>query len=1001
MRFDSNSYVIKRNGEHQEVSTEKIETRIHRLSKDLVVDVAKMVVKTAAGIYPGVQTSELDRLAAETAAYHSTEHPDYDKLAVRVAVSNLHRQTQRSFVETMRLQFNYVHPRSKKRAPQISEETMQIAEKYATELESAIHYERDFDYTFFGLRTLERSYLKKQNGQVIERIQHLLMRCSIGIHGDDLPAILETYDLWSRRLFTHATPTLFNSGTEKNQMSSCFLLTMDDSIENIYDTLKRCAMLSKGAGGIGLSVSRIRATGSYIEGTDGESNGLVPMLRNFNSTARYVDQCFVAGTWVLMGDGQWKAINQIKSGEQVIGKSGAACTVKEVLAHTPEVREPLVVLTTELGRVVVTSEHQFLAVSIPAFLMLEHEGRTLEQIWTEHVIPRLKSGLLEPDWLTPEQLRVGDLLCHPADKDHQACVWNGFSYSVLTGIADVVSQSYTGPLYDLEVEGDTSYVVAVGVAHNGGGKRKGAIAIYLEPWHADIEAFLLLKNNNGNEELRCRDLYYGLWMPDLFYRRVEEDGVWSLFCPKEAPGLVDNWGPKFEELYLRYENTPGLARKVMPARKLEELICLANIENAMPYILNKDHCNARSNHQHLGTITNSNLCTEIVEFSDPNHEVAVCNLATVALPMCVKDGVFDFNQLADISRLMVRNLNKVVDRNYYPIPETRNSNLAHRPIGLGVQGLHDAMLMLHLAYESPQARELNIQIFATLYYAALDESCKLAEKLGPYASYPGSPVSKGLLQFDMWGVQPHPMWPWDELRARIAKFGVRNSLLIAPPPTASTSQILGNSESFEPYTSNIYVRKVLSGTYPVVNRFLVADLSALGLWNTEMKDLIVAYKGSVQNIDTIPEVIKERYKTAWEISNKSLIDMARDRSCYIDQSHGLNVFLEVPSVGKISSIHRYTWQQGLKTGTYYFHSRPAGDGIGFSLDHRLRQKVMEKLEEKRAQESSAGAAQRAKRQKIDEAEISAISEDISPEEAELRNLEKMICTKGADCTSCQ
>lgn len=1000
MRFDSNYYVIKRNGQHQEVSTEKIETRIHRLSKDLVVDVAMISVKTAAGIFPGVKTSELDRLAAETAAYHSTQHPDYDKLAVRIAISNLHKQTQRTFAETMRLQYDYRHPRTKKHAPQISEETLTIAEKYHQELENAMHYERDFEYTFFGLRTLERSYLKKQGGEFIERIQHMLMRYIIGIHGDDLPSIFESYDLISRRIFTHATPTLFNSGTKMPQMSSCFLLTMDDSIDNIYDTLKRCAMLSKGAGGIGVSVSRIRATGSYIEGTDGESNGLVPMLRNFNATARYVDQCFTAETFVRVysedpnglqfPSGKWKYISEIEESDLVIGKSGQPCAVKKILKHPQESK--LVSLATTTGTVCVTEGHDFLAVRLDAQL------RELPELggaaWKDVVVPRLEAGLLKLEWIIVEELEAGDLIAHPLGNTKEE--WSDYSFGRVWGLSDL-GDVYTGPLYDLEVETDTSYCVAAGIAHNGGGKRKGAIAIYLEPWHADIEQFLMLKNNNGNEESRCRDLYYGLWVPDLFYKRVAEDGPWSLFCPNEAPGLVDCWGQEFEQLYLKYESTPNKARKVMPARKLMELICTAQIENAMPYMLNKDHCNAKSNHQHLGTITNSNLCTEIVQKCDPYQEVSVCNLATVSLPMCVNESKpfgFDFDMLASVTRHMVRNLNRVIDRNYYPIPESRRSNMVHRNIGVGVQGFHDAILALGLPYASKESKVLNEKIFATLYYAALDESCRLAEHDGPYGSFYNSPTSKGILQYDMWNVKPDPMWPWEQLKERINKFGLRNSLLIAPPPTASTSQILGNSESFEPYTSNIFVRSVLSGSFVILNKFLVRDLSRLGLWNNEMKEQIIAFKGSVQHIDSIPDDIKLRYKTAWEISNKDLIKMARRRGFYICQSHGLNVFLEQPTVGKFSAIHMYAWRKGLKTGMYYGHSRPATDGISFTTDHHLRQAAAEKMEQSVKRGVSI-------MENSDDSLVKRVKTEEDPQEQEMKDLENFVCVKGADCTSCQ
>lgn len=972
MRFDENCHVIKRDGQKQEVCFEKIEARIRRLCADLPhVDVAKMAVKTAAGIFTGVQTTELDQLASETAAYHSTEHPDYDKLAVRLSISNLQKQTarHRSFVDTMRLEYNFINPKTKEHAPQISRETLDICEKYETELNNAIVHERDFNYSFFGLRTLQNSYLTKQNGQIIETIQYRLMRKSIGIHGDDLPAILESYDLMSNMMFTHGTPTWFNAGTRFNNMSSCYLSAVDDCISSIYDSLKRCALMSKSAGGIGLSISRIRATGSYIKSTDGHSNGIVPMLKNFNATARYVDQCFVAGTLVRTSNtdyGSYKQIQDIQPGDYVTSHLGNQCKVKELVVHEGVVNPNLLNISTPYGTVTVTEEHTFYAIILPSYL---RKLDTMEVDWYGDIIQRLERGILKPEWLTLDQLTPGDLICTPIYNEDSYYEPLESSFNIILNI-EKGPTNYTGPLYDLEVEQDESYVTPVGSVHNGGGKRKGAIAVYLEPWHADIKQFLLLKNNNGSDEVRCRDLYYGLWVPDLFYRRVEENGNWSLFCPNEAPGLVDVWGKEFEELYCKYEATPGLAREVLPARNLMALICTAQCETAMPYMLNKDQCNAKSNHQHLGTITNSNLCTEIIEKCDPYQETAVCNLATIALPRFVdpsKRHRFDFESFSKVVHVMVRNLNKIIDRNYYPVEEAKVSNLRHRPIGIGVQGLHDLFLSLGMVYTCKKARNLNKKIFAALYYAALDESCRLAEKYGPHESYAGSPVSKGILQFDMWGVEPDSDFlPWAELKARIAQFGVRNSLLVAPPPTASTSQILGNSESFEPYSSNLYVRSVLSGSFVVVNRFLVDDLSKLGLWDSAMRDQIIAYKGSIQYIDAIPPKIKKRYRTAWEISNKDLIEMARDRSVYIDQSHGLNMFMEEATIGKFSAIHMYAWRQGLKTGMYYGHSRPAADGINFALDNDLRQAASEKKAESKRKTKSPVVSE-PKRRKVDAA----------------------------------
>jgi len=715
-------------------------------------------VKVCLGVYKGVTTSELDELAAETAANLSSIHPDYAILAARIAVSNLHKNTKKNFAEVMQDLHDYVEPRTGLPSPLIADDVYEIIKKNADVLNAAIVYSRDYNYDYFGFKTLERSYLLRMYGHVVERPQHMLMRVSVGIHKDDIEAAIETYNLMSQKWFTHASPTLFNAGTCIPQLSSCFLVTMkDDSIEGIYDTLKTCAMISKQAGGIGLAVHNIRATGSYIRGTNGTSNGLIPMLRVFNNTARYVDQ--------------------------------------------------------------------------------------------------------------------------------------------------------------------------------GGGKRKGAFAIYLEPWHYDILAFLDLRKNHGNEEMRARDLFYGLWMCDLFMKRCDRDELWSLFCPNEARGLAETWGDEFEALYTRYENQ-GKARAVIKARTLWAAIVDAQQETGTPYILYKDACNKKSNQQNLGTIRSSNLCTEIVEYTAPD-EVAVCNLASIALPRFVDEAkrTFDFQKLYEITKVVTRNLNKVIDINHYPVPEARYSNLRHRPIGIGVQGLADAFILMRYPYESPEAQLLNKQIFETIYFAALDASCELAEKSGPYETYQGSPVSKGILQHDMWGVTPTlKIWDWDALRARIARFGVRNSLLLAPMPTASTSQILGNNESFEPYTSNLYVRRTLAGEFVCVNSHLLRDLIKRGIWNEELKNKLIANNGSVQGILEIPEDLRALYKTVWEMKGRTLVDMAADRGAFIDQSQSLNVYMQNPNLAKITALHFYAWRKGLKTGMYYLRTKAAADAIKFTLD---------------------------------------------------------------------
>lgn len=758
-------YVVKRDGKKESVKFDKITSRIQRLCYGLSpehVDPVQVAMKVIEGIYAGVTTSELDNLAAEVAASLTTKHPDYALLASRIAISNLHKNTKKSFSETMRDLYEYVDPRTGLPASLIAEDVYKVITDNSELLDSTIIYDRDFGYDYFGFKTLEKSYLLKLNGKVVERPQHMLMRVAIGIHKDDVDAAMETYALMSERWFTHATPTLFNAGTPKPQLSSCFLLTMKgDSIEGIYDTLKQTAQISQSAGGIGLSIHNIRATGSYIRGTNGTSNGIVPMLRVFNDTARYVDQ--------------------------------------------------------------------------------------------------------------------------------------------------------------------------------GGGKRKGSFAIYLEPWHADIFDFLELKKNHGKEEMRARDLFFALWICDLFMKRVEAEGDWSLFCPNEAPGLADCYGEEFEALYERYERE-GKARKVVKARELWTAILESQIETGTPYMLYKDACNSKSNQKNLGTIKSSNLCTEIVEYTDKD-EVAVCNLASISLPRFVIDGKFDHQRLFDITYVVTRNLNKIIDVNYYPVPEARNSNMRHRPIGIGVQGLADAFILLRMPFESEEARTLNSEIFETIYYAAMTASKDLAIMEGPYQTYAGSPVSKGIFQFDMWGVTPSPRWEWDVLREEVMKHGVRNSLLLAPMPTASTSQILGNNECFEPYTSNIYTRRVLSGEFVVVNKHLLLDLVRLGLWNNDLKSKLIASNGSVQDIPEIPQDIKELYKTVWEIKQRAVIDMAADRGAYICQSQSLNIFMQNANFSKLSSMHFYAWKKGLKTGMYYLRTKAAVDAIKFTVDAAYLQKA--------------------------------------------------------------
>ncbi len=744
-------YVIKRGGAKEPVMFDKITERVHKLCYGLnaqYVNAQKLTMAVVRGIYDGVSTSQLDELAAQTAASMTSIHPDYAVLAARIAVSNLHKNTKKKFSEVAYDLFHYVQKETGEQAGLIAEDVYKIIQENAAELDAAIVHARDSSYDYFGFRTLEKSYLLKIDGKIVERPQHMIMRVAVGIHKNDIASAINTYNLMSEKWFTHATPTLFNAGTPKPQLSSCFLLTTQgDSIDGIFDTLKQCAQISKSAGGIGLSIHNIRANGSYIKGTNGTSNGIVPMLKVFNDTARYVDQ--------------------------------------------------------------------------------------------------------------------------------------------------------------------------------GGGKRKGAFAVYLEPWHADIMDFLDLKKNNGKEEMRARDLFYGLWIPDLFMKRLKNGEMWSLMCPNECPGLADTHSDAFEKLYTQYE-AEGKFKKQIPASEVWIKIIALQIETGNPYILYKDHANRKSNQQNLGTIKSSNLCTEIIEYTAPD-EVAVCNLASLALNKYVKeDKTYDFEKLAEVTATVTRNLNKIIDVNYYPVPEAQKSNLRHRPIGIGVQGLADAFILMRFPFDSPEAKKLNRDIFETIYYSAMKTSIELAKEEGAYETFEGSPLSHGIFQFDLWNVDPgNGRHDWDSLREDVKKFGARNSLLLAPMPTASTSQILGNNEAFEPYTSNIYMRRVNSGDFIIVNKHLLKDLVELGLWNETMKNKIIAADGSIQNIEEIPQFLRDLYKTVWEIKQKVIIDMAADRGAFICQSQSMNIHLEAANNKTLSSMHMYAWEQGLKTGTYYLRTKAA------------------------------------------------------------------------------
>ena len=738
--------VTKRSGRVEDVKFDNVTNRISKLTEGLseTVDVTKIAQQVFSSIYDGIKTPEIDTLSAEICIGMITSDPDYEILATRITASNIQKRAANNF---------HIAMRKLHKAGIVTHEVLEVSSKVKDDIKP----ERDFEFGYFGLKTLEKGYLQKIDGEIIETPQYMYMRVAIGIHGHDIDHVLETYDALSKGLFIHATPTLFNAGTPRPQMSSCFLIAnKEDSIDGIYDTVKECARISKWAGGIGLHVHDVRANKSHIRGTNGTSDGIIPMLRVYNTTARYVNQA---------------------------------------------------------------------------------------------------------------------------------------------------------------------------------GRRKGSIAVYLEPWHADILDFLEIRLNQGDEDARCRDLFSAMWIPDLFMKRVESDGNWSLFCPDVARGLSDVYGKEFEDLYEKYE-ADGLATKVVPASEIWKAIIKSQSETGTPYMLYKDACNEKSNHKHLGTIKSSNLCTEIIEYTDKD-ETAVCNLASIALPKYVDVEKKEFNheELHRVTKMVTRNLNKVIDKNFYPTENGKRSNMRHRPIGIGVQGLADVFIMLRMTFGSEESRKLNIDIFETIYHASLESSCELAEMYGPYESFKGSPFSKGILQFDMWDRDPKfsGRYDWNAMR-KLVKKGTMNSLLLAPMPTASTSQILGNNECFEPYTTNIYLRRTLAGEFVVVNKHLVNDLKERGLWSKEMKDLMVKANGSVQNIIDIPDDLKELYKTVWEMSQKTIIDMAADRAVYIDQSQSMNLFVENPTISKLSSMHMYAWKKGLKTGMYYLRSKAKSRPIQFSLE---------------------------------------------------------------------
>ena len=1117
--------VKKRDGSLEDVSFDKVLERIRKASQGLSVNPDILAQQVLARIVNGIRTSELDELTARMADSLSTNHPDWATLASRIAVSNHHRNTPSTMAEAVAILSKQTLPKTGEVISYVNDQITQLlAGPLGVRIDSYIKYDRDYLFDYFGFKTLEKSYLLKDASmRVVERPQHMWMRVALCLWGENLDRVFETYDYMSQKYFTHATPTLFNAGTPRQQMSSCFLMTMkEDSIDGIYDTLKDCATISKHAGGIGLSLHNVRARGSLIRGTNGVSNGLVPMLRNFNATARYVDQCFTPDTIIFTDSGP-KPIEDVNVSDRVLTSSGKYEYVKEPVRHEYKGDMLQIQVKNAVYPVRVTTEHQILALRgqtkglnfdvirnrlekdiakpefvdagellagdflvfpIPSYTMdvpslteddcrfygimlgdgyisrtvsgvsLNDESKagvadfvseyltnrgvrtynsvsetskaitirwstaspgfkfTASQVYDSNrqkridtpflhlPLPKVKQllrGIIETDGCIGtkeislelssypliegtryillrlgalssgyERDRVGnvsstrdihtnlptavlripripeivELFPHAPKGEHFS--YMRYENNLYSRIETIETTHYEGIVHDFEIEGPHDYVVAhMGVAHNGGGKRNGSFAIYLEPWHADIEDFLKLKLNSGAEEDRARDLFYGLWINDLFMERVEADSTWSLFCPSEAPGLADVWGPAFNDLYMKYE-VEGRARKTVQARTLWFQILDTQVETGTPYLLYKDAANAKSNQQNLGTIKSSNLCTEIIEFSSP-EETAVCNLASIALPSYLNtpsfgSPLFDYSALRKATATIVRNLNRVIDINFYPTPETRTSNMRHRPIGIGVQGLADVFAALHLAWDSPQAAELNQRIFEHIYYAAAETSAALAHEEGPYSTFAGSPMSKGVLQPDMWNVTPltekDGALDWAGLRNKV-QGGVRNSLLVAPMPTASTSQILGFNECFEPFTANIYSRRTLAGEFIVMNKWLVKELISLGLWNDAMKQTIMARSGSVQGIAGIPEEMQARYKTAWEIPQKIMIDMAAARGAFICQSQSLNLFIADATKSKLTSMHFYAWKAGLKTGCYYLRTKAPVAAQKFTVDPRL------------------------------------------------------------------
>ena len=1039
---DEEMYVTKRSGTREIVSFDKILNRIKKLGQEgniKQLNYTSLVMKVIDQIYDGISTTQIDELSAEQCAAMASIHPDYNILSGRIVVSNHQKNTSASFKDVMSELYQY-RDNHDKHSPIVTEQIYDIANKYEIEINAKIDYDRDYLIDFFGFKTLERAYLMKIDRKTVERPQHMWLRVAIGIHGDNMDRVFETYDFMSKKYFTHATPTLFNAGTPHPQLSSCFLLAMEsDSIEGIYNTLKDCAMISKWAGGIGLHVHNIRASGSHIRGTNGQSNGLVPMLKVFNNTAKYVDQCVHPETIIYTSQGPKQIQHCIVGETEILNLLGKIEPIQNVLEHSYE--GEILEIKTEFvfkNKLTITPQHPIYVLrdnekqwvdageldltdkiiySIPTyendisnitkddcrmygyiikygsikngnynihinssididFIKNYLDSNLVEYKFMDDSItwkPSLQLPFRYSDfynesnknqihsrWLNLSLDKIKVLSCIFEDLEYHGDIESHVNYLFLrlckevlpfgleyvdnnkefvcTRIESISKNTYDGILYDLQMPKEHNYLLENGIVHNGGGRRNGSFAIYLEPWHADIEMFLQMRKNHGDEELKARDLFYALWVPDLFMERVKADGQWTLMCPDECPGLADVYGDDFNKLYTSYENA-GRGRKTVKARELWFQVLDAQMETGTPYLLYKDACNKKSNQKNIGVIKSSNLCSEIVQASSET-ETAVCNLASIALPTFVdvsdpENPTFDYETLHKIAKIVTYNLNKIIDVNYYPTEKTRRSNMRHRPIGIGIQGLADVFMLMNLAFTSDEAKQINKDIFETIYHGALEQSCEMAALEGPYETFEGSPASQGILQFDMWNMtepQANDRYDWTDLKTKIQQIGLRNSLLMAPMPTASTSQILGFNECIEPITSNIYNRRTLAGEFILANKYLMNDLIKLDMWNEKTKNNIIANHGSVQHIETIPKEIREKYKTVWEIPMRTLIDMAADRGVYICQSQSLNLWLEDPNYSTLTSMHFYSWSKGLKTGIYYLRRRGRHQAQQFTIE---------------------------------------------------------------------